>query len=218
MILNTITYINLDKRKEKYLHINSHIESSKVRSFKTSGIICEDYLSYPIIEQIAKNHKRYKGTIGCFLAHKQAILNLISCVDKTHCNDYCLIIEDDIIIKPIFWDFVKALRIEQEHDIIFFDSGRKLDLSKCIDSKQKIWEIYEDYPRFCGAFCYAIPNTKLQYVYDVLHNITIYQDVDRFLLANSDVKKLCCQSGFVKVNHKYGSDRDPTRTWSRKRV
>lgn len=218
MIIDIITYINLDYRTNKYSHINSQLNKSKIEYFKTSGIICEEYLLYPIIPEIENNAQRYKGTIGCFFAHKQAVINLINFSNNKDPNNYCLIIEDDINIQPEFWDWIKFLNIDDKHDIIFFDCGRTLKATKCIDNKQKIWIIDEDYPHFCGAFCYTIKRKNLQKILDLLNDVDIYRDLDRYLFTHKLLNNVCCQSNLIEVNYNFKSDRDPTRNWIKKNV
>ena len=217
MILELLTYINLNIRKDKYFHINKQISNIKTESFRTEGYVCEDYTSYPVVPYIQTNPQRYKGTIGCFLAHKLAINNLINRSKLKNENNYCLILEDDVDIKPVFWDFINVLNIYDKYDIIFFNSGRKVDNNKCIDINQKLWEVYSDYPVFCGAFCYAIQIKKLQKIYDILDNVATYQDLDRFLFTHNELNNLSCQTKLIKVNSRFRSDRDPTHSWRRRK-
>ncbi len=219
MKIECITYINLDYRKDKLSNIVNQLSQSKIINFKTSGIICEKYTSYPTISEIKNNTQRYKGTIGCFLAHLQAINSLIEYLEKNNSvNSYFMIMEDDLQIDSKFWDFLEKIEPKPEFDFIFFGSGRNLDPSKCLDFEDKLWPVYDDYPVFCGAFCYAISCQKIKIVKDIINNVKIYQDFDRFIFTNKLLNNVCYQTNLLKVNNSFSSDRDPTCSWKIKNV
>lgn len=219
MIVDCITYINLDYRKDRLKHITNQLYNCNIINFKTKGIVCEDYKNYKAVEYIQNNPTRHKGTIGCFISHLSAINNLIAYGQKKHSkNSYFMVVEDDIDINYEFWNYLRHIKPNPEFDFIFFGSGRKLDNSKCLNIENQLWPIYDDYPIFCGAFCYAISCEKIKKINNILNNIKIYQDFDRFVFTNKLLYNVCYQTNLVKVNNNFLSDRDPTHSWKKKNV
>lgn len=219
MIIDCITYINLNFRKDRLHHIINQLNGCNIINFKTNGIICENYNDYKTFPYIKNNPMRHRGTIGCFMSHLTAIDNLISYSIKTkNIDSYYMIIEDDLNIDNKFWDYLKYINPEPKFDFIFFGSGRKLETSKCLNITDQLWPIYEDYPTFCGAFCYAISCKKIKKIRDTLKDIKIYQDFDRFIFTHKLLYNVCYQTNLIKVNNNFLSDRDPTHSWKTKNV
>lgn len=218
MIIDYITYINLDYRIDKFYHINKQLHVCNIPYFKTQGVVCENYLYYPIEDNdITNNPSRYKGTIGCFLSHIQAINNLLDRSEDLSDN-YIMVLEDDVVIDSNFWNYLLNLETDSKFDFIFFNSGKELDRSKCLNLDYQLYQVYDDYPIFCGAFCYAIHTSKLKTVKEKLTNINIYKDFDRFIYTHKELYNACYQTDLIMVDSKFSSDRDPTHSWRNKVV
>jgi len=211
MIIDQLTYINLDSRVDKHIHITHQLRNFK-NKFRTQGIVCDNFFHYPIIDEIKYNYLRYKGTIGCFLAHKKALTELMIRSDPNSKN-YVLVVEDDVIIHSRFWENVESLYPPQNDGIIFFDSMRIKHLDYNMQIQENLWPIYSDYPVFCGAFCYAISIQNLPFILNILNSVTIYNDFDRFMYCHPRLQNLCYKTDMVSVYRTFTSDRDPTHSW-----
>lgn len=216
MKITNLTYINLSFRVDKFEHINKQLEICDIPYFKTDGIVCDDYKNYSIETDIANNEKRHKGTIGCFLSHIKAINNLYTY--NKHPNHYVMVLEDDVIIRDSFWHYLSGLNPDPKFDFIFFNAGKQLDRSKCLNLDYELYPVYDDYPIFCGAFCYAIHTSKLKTIKEKLTNINIYKDFDRFIYTHKELYNACYQTDLIMVDSKFSSDRDPTHSWRNKVV
>lgn len=215
MIIDLLTYINLDSRKDKKINIEYQLNSFTGTKFRTPGIICDNFLDYPIIDEIKNNPLRYKGTIGCFLAHKKALTELMIRSDPESKN-HVMVLEDDVEIENKFWQDISNFYPPENKGIIFFDcilKPKKIDYSMQI--RENLWPIYSDYPIFCGAFCYAISIQNLPFILDILDSITTYSDFDRFIYLHPNLKNLCYKTDMLKVNRKFLSDRDPNHPWEK---
>jgi GR25 family glycosyltransferase involved in LPS biosynthesis len=213
MIIDLLTYINLDSRIDKYYHTVHQLYNFK-NKFRTQGIVCDNFFDYPIIDEIKYNLPRYKGTIGCFLAHKKALTELMIRSDPNSKN-YVMVVEDDVLIHSGFWKKVESLYPPQNHDIIFFDSMRIHHLDYNMQIQENLWPIYADYPVFCGAFCYAISIQNLPSILNILNSVTIYNDFDRFIYCYPNLQNLCYKTDMVSFYRPFTSDRDPTHSWMR---
>jgi len=219
MNISQITYINLDFRVDKLNHILMQLKDINIPYFKTSGIISDDYEQYKFREYTVKhlslegNKKKYKGILGCFLAHKKAVSNLINFAAENldlESDNYSLILEDDVIIDSDFWNFVFELPDLKDADMIFFDSGREKELTNfpmyCSDPVC-YKNFYKSNPKFIGAHCYAIKNKKLQKILQYLEDVKEYKDPDGYYFDNKQFTVYCFQTGKVKINRKLSSDR-----------
>lgn len=226
MNLSVITYINLEIRKDKLDSITNQLLDSNITTFKTIGEVVEDYIKYPALEHITKYENTYKGTIGCFLAHKKAIQNLINYTSYNNIDryNYCMIVEDDVLIQKNFWEYIEKINLShiKNFDILFIHSvfQRKayiklLDPNYCIDKNNNIWDIYTDFPMFCGAYCYIIQVKNLHKIYALLNNVSTYKDVDMYLFSNPTLNNLSLLTSLISVNNKFKSDRDPNHLWEK---
>jgi hypothetical protein len=210
-----LTYINLDERKDKYEHIENQLSNYQNNKFRTPGIVCDNFLDYPIIDEIKNNLLRYKGTIGCFLAHKKALTELMIRSDSESKN-YVMVLEDDVYIDNGFWKNISHFCPPKNKGIIFFDCILKLTrIDYNMQIQENLWPIYSDYPIFCGAFCYAVSIQNLSFILDILDSITTYCDFDRFIYLHPDLENLCYKTDMLKVNRKFLSDRDPNHPWEK---
>jgi hypothetical protein len=214
MIIDLLTYINLDSRKDRNFNIEHQLINLN-NKFRTPGIVCDNFLDYQIIESIKNNPPRHKGTIGCFLSHKKALSELMI-RSNPYSNNYIMVLEDDIIINNKFWEIIESLDPPQNNGIIFFDCIKAKDLDHNMKIQENLWPIYADYPVFCGAFCYAISIQNLPSILNILNSVTIYNDFDRFIYCHPDLNNLCYKTKMINVNHKFLSDRDPTLSWKKK--
>jgi GR25 family glycosyltransferase involved in LPS biosynthesis len=150
--------------------------------FRTEGVLCEDFLNYKIDEKIEHGSNKHKGTVGCFLAHKKALINLSNC--NLNSEDIVLVMEDDVIINPIFWEYLSANSFYKKAEIIFFNAACCYSWSKLpkkesvISEKKKFYEIYCGHPTFLGAFAYITKYKFLNNIISKMENINTYDDVD----------------------------------------
>ncbi len=214
-----MTYINLDYRTDKLFHILHQLKNIDIPYFKTSGVLIDNYNDYPFqtyndkFLNLEGNTKKYKGILGCFLAHKQAIINLIV-KTKQHqdilSTSYSLILEDDVQINSQFWHFVNQLPVLKDADMIFFDSGQEHNLINfpmyCTDPVC-YKNFYKSNPHFIGAHCYLIPNHKLYKILRFLQDVKEYKDVDGYYFDNKNFITYCFQSKYISINTNLESDR-----------
>jgi len=131
--ISNVTYINLKSNKDRLDNILSILNHCPYPYFKTDGVaIASSFEHLDIIDPFIidpflfrKDEKFIFGTIGCFLAHKQAIKNLIKVVEDAEA--YSMILEDDISITDNFWPIFKSLDEQkyEEADILFIDNKIK---------------------------------------------------------------------------------------------
>lgn len=212
MNISHIFYINLKHRVDKYVHMEKQLSVCGIKYTKIVGIIPDDYKNYHTpFSYISKDELRYKGTIGCFLSHKKTIDSVTNFNGSS--DNYIMVLEDDVNIEKGLWSYLKQINPSPEFDFVFFNSGRKLNIKYCLDSKNSMWPIYGDYPDFCGAFCYAIPVNKLSKIQNEISDIKQYMDFDRFIFTNKVFKSCTYQNKLIKVNYNFSSDRDPSLPW-----
>jgi GR25 family glycosyltransferase involved in LPS biosynthesis len=211
MIIDLLTYINLDSRIDKHINIKHQLRNFKDQ-FRTPGIVCDNFFDYPIIDEIKDNPPRHKGTIGCFLAHKKALTELMI-RSNPNSKNYVMVVEDDIVINSKFWENIESLYPPLNDGIIFFDSMRINNLDYNMQIQENLWPIYSDYPVFCGAFCYAVSIKNLPLILNILNSVTIYNDFDRFIYCHPNLQNLCYKTDMITVNASFLSDRDPTHSW-----
>ena len=195
-------------RIDKYQHLMKSLEHCPYPTFHTPGIIAHDFEKYPAFDYVTKNKQKYQGVIGCFLAHISALENLLSA--QTNFNNYSMIIEDDIIIKPQFWSFVDSLPDIKDADIIFFDSGDNRHLKefpKYCENPVCYRKFHKSWPQFVGTHCYAIRNSNLSKIIKFLKNTTKYKDLDGQYFGHRFFTNYCFQTGLTRINHKFKSDR-----------
>lgn len=213
MILSNVTYINMEHRIDKYAHLMESLQHCPYPTFKTSGVIAEDYLKYNVPPHVSKNQQKYQGVIGCFLAHINALEALLSAKNKD--SEYSMIIEDDIIIDPKFWPFIDSLPDIKDADIIFFDSGDNRHLKefpKYCEDPVCYRKFHKSWPHFVGTHCYVIRNSNLNTVISFLKNRNTYKDIDGVYFGYKQFTNYCFQTGLTRINHQLQSDR-LNKTW-----
>jgi len=208
MQISNITYINMEHRVDKYQHLIESLKYCPLPIFHTPGVIAHDFEKYPAFDYVTKNRQKYQGVIGCFLAHKNALKNLLSAQNNP--NEYSMVLEDDIIIDMPFWPFVQELPDIKDADIIFFDSGDNRHLTEfpkyCTDPVC-YRRFYKSWPQFVGTHCYAIRNSNLPKIIDFLENTTKYKDLDGHYFGHRAFTNYCFQTGLTRINHGFRSDR-----------
>jgi GR25 family glycosyltransferase involved in LPS biosynthesis len=192
------------------------LKNVSIPSFKTKGIIVENLNDYPIVDSIESYSAKHRGTVGCFLAHKNAIGNLIKFAkeNKLKPNDVVMVVEDDVKIDFSFWEHVKTLEFPESADVVFFDIIPKpefqkhrpqLDSKYLVDKKTNLYYVYDGYPTFYGAYAYAIEMKNLSKIFDCLDKIKIYNDVDQFYY--SQFKCYTFGTNMLWFKMKFNSDR-----------
>jgi GR25 family glycosyltransferase involved in LPS biosynthesis len=207
MKITSCSYINMDHRIDK--KVNMLIQLNKcplyIPIFRFSGLNIDNYTDYPVHNYIQTGSQMHKGVIGCWFAHKNLIKNFL---DDYNNEGWTLILEDDVIIDPSFWPYLESLCPIDDSDMIFFDTCNVLiDEKFIIDKTLNIYNIYTSFPVFVGTHCYAIRNSSLNKVYNILDGVTTFKDIDGYYFGNNEIIKYNYQSGLIKINYKFQSDR-----------
>lgn len=216
MNIKAITYINLDHRQDKLRYVRRLLKNIPITSFKTKGVLVESPTDYPVVDGVKPESKMHKGIVGCFLAHKSAIKNLIEFAQKNELesNDVVMVVEDDVRINPEFWDHVKSLECPADSDIVFFDICPKPGLQRhrpslnnehLIDENSNLYYVYGNYPAFYGAYAYVVMVKNLKKIFDSLEEIKVYQNVDQFYYDIFKCYTFCTNMVWFKM--KFTSDR-----------
>ena len=210
--INHIYYINLDNRYNRRRSMEEQLLSLGFPYTRIPGVDCVKFIDYPIPDYIEKGSPRHKGTVGCFLAHKQC-LEYIYSNNADHQNNNSLILEDDSKISNGLIDELESIELPKDCDILFINSighnKNRLkfpypDKSYFISSN--MCKIYTIYPYFVGAHCYVVNDKKLSSLLNKINNTKIYEDYDMFLF-----KRFNCYT-YISSNFDlkwYKSDRDP---------
>lgn len=182
--------------------------------FRTSGVVCEDFLSRQIQESpgLTSGSARHKGTVGCFLAHKSALDSLRS---RTTGDCFVMVFEDDIFIHPQFWSLLNDLDFPANAEMLFFNSAfqyRKKPVPKL--RADNIYKIDQGYPVFIGAFSYLVKLSMLDDMIKKMDGVSVYQDVDQFYYSNFSCYTFC--GPFMRVLG-FKSDRDPDEFYNKLR-
>ena len=211
MKITQCSYINLNHRTDKFLHISEQLAScpTNIPISRISGLMVENFAEYKVHDYINVGSQIHKGIIGCWMAHKQLIKQEID-KNLNYDNDdgWTLVFEDDVVINPWFWTYLEMLSPIVDTDMIFFDSCMvDIEDKYVINEEFNIQEIYTSFPVFVGTHCYAIKNSSLNKVYNILDGVTIFKDIDGYYFGNNDIKKYNYQSKLIKINYKFHSDR-----------
>lgn len=210
MEITHCSYINIDYRTDKYLHMLEQLGScpTTIPISKFSGLIINNFLEYKIHSYINVGSQMHKGIMGCWMSHKNLIKQRIDRGTETINNGWTLILEDDIIINPYFWIYLQSLDPIPDADIIFFDSCNiQIEDQYIINKQLNIYNIYTSFPIFVGTHCYAIKNSSLNKVYNILNGVEIFKDIDGYYFGNENIIKYNYQSGLISINYKFQSDR-----------
>jgi GR25 family glycosyltransferase involved in LPS biosynthesis len=118
MLINNIWVINLDKSKDRLSHINNEFNKFNIKFKRFSAIYGKELSNKELIKEttlLSRNITCSYGMIGCALSHKYLWKQLLS--DKN--TNYYIIIEDDVIIKDKFKNFI--IDLDKIKDKIDFD-------------------------------------------------------------------------------------------------
>lgn len=210
MKITQCSYINLDHRTDKLLHISEQLASCPINIpiSRISGLIVQNFAEYKVHDYINVGSQIHKGIIGCWMSHKRLIKQELDKNLNYDDDGWTLVFEDDVVINPWFWMYLEALCPIADTDMIFFDTC-KVDIENkyVINEEFNIQEIYTSFPVFVGTHCYAIKNSSLNKVYNILDGVTIFKDIDGYYFGNNDIKKYNYQSKLIKINYKFQSDR-----------
>lgn len=209
MQITNLTFINLDNRKDKLQSIRTQLESTPkhIVIHRTPGVLVDKIkiLKYPTKNRELSNPIHHRGTVGCFLAHANAIQSLILKRTRYLNRDrskFSFIMEDDIVINKSFWSTIDSIKEIPDHiDIIFFDN--------CHHPKNigVLHEIPRMDANYAGAFCYAIRNNSLYKVHRLLRSVKFFNHVDVMLYNHKKIRTYSYISNIIKVNFDFGSDR-----------
>lgn len=204
------SFINIDYRTDKYMHMLEQLGSCPLHipTSKFSGLIINDFKDYQVHSYINYGSQMHKGIIGCWMSHKNLIKKYIDRYKEFNNDEWTLILEDDIIINPYFWIYLQSVDPLPDADIIFFDSCKiEIPDQHIIDKNLKIYSIYTSFPAFIGTHCYAIRNSSLNKVYNILDGVTIIKDIDGYYFDNNEIIKYNYQSELIRINYNFQSDR-----------
>jgi hypothetical protein len=207
MEVKHITYINLGFRKVRNAIMEMQLSAQKIPFSRTPGVVCEDFVSYKVNPAIEPGSPRHKGTVGCFLAHKEALKKLASLGDPSH--EIYLVLEDDVILSPAFWWFLRVQDYPEEADILFFNAALQYPGRPSPPKNERnLFKINQGYPMFVGAFAYAIKKSKIDEVLNKMNLMDTYGDVD----LDFYYKEFKCYTIVTKTMslRRFESDRDPT--------
>lgn len=177
---DTSCFYNKPKIKLIHLVTEPEINEKEIESVMSLRVFCED-LGIEYNQQINKIWKTLPpkstcnrpediakepgfmklspGHYGCYIAHKNAILQ-----ENNIEYDFILIFEGDVIIDYSWDDLYKALyrfnSIAKEQDLDLIGFGNSIE-GKVIDGP-KIQDVYTDVYPFVPAQSYLIPNSKIE--------------------------------------------------------
>jgi len=153
------------------------LSQQKIRYSRTPGVICDDFHSYPIVTNIEIGSARHKGTVGCFLAHKNALREIA----ESECGeeDLALVLEDDVVLTNEFWRFLEENEFPTDAEILFFNATMQYAGKPRPPRNHKdLYRIDRGHPMFAGAFAYAIKKSKAREITEKMESPTTYGDVD----------------------------------------
>lgn len=212
MNIRQITYINLDCRKVRNGFMEKQLSRQKIPYSRTTGVVCEDFASYGIVPNIEVGSARHKGTIGCFLAHKKALLGVL----ESDCGEeeMTLVLEDDVKFCDLFWVFVEKSEFPEDADILFFNATRQYRGKPWPTKNEKdLYLIDQGFPMFFGAFAYAINKSKAREAVEKMESLKTYGDVD----CDFYYTKFKCYTLLTKTLaiSRFASDRDPNSSFNK---
>jgi GR25 family glycosyltransferase involved in LPS biosynthesis len=215
MKVSQVTFINLDHRNDRLHNIEKQLFSCPFPTFKSPGFLIENYADFDKSDY--SKEKEHKGIIGCFFSHKNAIKNLIS--KNLDQEEYSLILEDDVVIYPKFWNILKNIETYVDNaDIIFFDTAVKNSPYGAFEIVNSNYPVAYNVDHFnfnindkkilChyGTHCYAIQNKKLNKIYELLNSVKVYDDIDMFYLSHRNLIKFCLDTGLTYQDWTLKSD------------
>ena len=209
--LKHIYYINLNERLLKKEFIENQLSNIRLPHTRVNGIICENFLDYPIESKIKYGSAKHKGTIGCFLAHMKCLEKIYKKYQHIHNNQYFIILEDDTRFDASVLHDIQHLSIPDDWEVLFINSAKQYEWSPNLDPayciNPNLYKIYDIYPRFLGAFFYVLNISAIEKILKLQDKIIIYEDFDLFVY-----QQCVCYTYLTKkvsINRKYKSDRDP---------
>lgn len=197
----------MDHRIDKNEFIINQLQScpSNIQISRFSGLNIQNFFTYNVHNYIMPGSQMHKGIMGCWMSHKNCIKNYI---EQLNNGEWVLILEDDIFIDSNFWGTIIIFDPPQDSDMIFFDSIKdSIDAQYIVDSECNVSKIYTSWPFFAGTHCYAIKNSSLNKIYNILDGVTIFKDIDGFLFDNNNIIKYNYDTGLIKINYNFQSDR-----------
>jgi hypothetical protein len=219
------TFINLAYRTDKLRHITGQINKLPIPFLRTEGVVVTTVEPYRVEDYIEHGSLRHRGIVGCFLAHRNALANLLELAQcrRFDADDYVLVIEDDVRIDARFLDHVMRLPDCGFADLVFFDianlagknpkePGVDLDRSHLVDERNDLYYVYDSFPAFMGAFCYAVKTKRLRVIVDRLDKTQTYKDVDGFYYQN--FRCYAYITHLISVDGSFYSDRHFDAEWN----
>lgn len=176
MEISEITYINLDFRKIRKSFIEKELSQQSLPYFRTPGVVCEDFESFEIVPGIERGSPRHKGTIGCFLAHKAALVGLSEAGAD---QEFCLVLEDDACTTNEFFRVLAEQEFPEDAEILFFNSTMQYPGKPQPPKNEKnLYRIDRGYPMFTGAHTYVLRRGKAREAVEKMEALKTYGDVD----------------------------------------
>jgi len=222
MEVKIATYINLDRRPNKLDLMEGQLGVQNIPYFRTPGVVCGDFLSFPVEEEIGHGTDRHMGTVGCFLAHKNALISLGERDLKD--EDLVMVFEDDVIIQEGFWGDLDRMKFPMGADIVFLNATLQHKQKPRPDDEYlvsedevgKTYRIYCGYPQFLGAFCYVLKFGNISRIVSAMESVKSYGDVDcRFYYPNFNCFTIVNKN--IKVGN-FSSDRFPSAHFNKNKI
>ncbi len=195
--ISKIYYINLEKRTDRNHFMSEQLSQYNVEFERFNAILVEksdvigDYCKYKkITERFLKNHEyntiyendenfqRYRGSISAYISFYLLIKKLL----KDNVKENILILQDDCIIRPNFFDvlekFILNKHLPSDFDILrsIIQQKRRCRVAKINKnhrlSGKKGRKITS---KFDGAHFNYINGQSIGKIYDYLNNSNVYQ-------------------------------------------
>ena len=213
MQISTVTFINLENRRDRLKSIKRQLKNCPYSVFRTNAIRPKNLQGYNI--RPWHEHKSLSekiGMLGCFLSHKQAITQLISL--NSNPEYYSLILEDDVKINDKIWSVLPHITpLVNDADVLLFDAQNFYTKyhfnNKCISEDYP--KIYEPKPKqkpvdFHGTHFVAIQNKKLQKILHKMDPLDCIINIDMWYLYKSKLVTYCVITNLIERSEFMGSD------------
>jgi GR25 family glycosyltransferase involved in LPS biosynthesis len=164
-LFNTAYSITMNENSERYKQSSASAEQAGVPLKKWDAVKIDDTMADSLMEQgigsmIFKGPKmRYKGAIGCFLAHRGAMRHIAEHPDAAQGT---LILEDDVEFVPEFRQKLQTLtqEVPSDWDIIYLDkvNPKAVDVSPNVQKFEKQMTSHNNW----GNWAYIVRHKSLK--------------------------------------------------------
>lgn len=198
-----VFYINMDHRIARRKSTESQLGNVPYTRIPGVSVNIKDVSRYDIFDYLKeRKDNALVGTVGCYLAHKQALEAIV----KLNTEEACIILEDDIVfLSDDVWkqilDVTKGLNKSHHCDLVLIDTiGDSKESDLITDNIYKPSEIW---PVYWGAHCYV--------VFGSLCAQNILSKLDKYPISDIDTCYISYCDAFVAkigVCRQYGDSSD----------